>query len=147
MKQMLEENKLDEDDPVSTVRVTDKEIEQRLAKLKDIDPSELKTQLYHHHSHHSRVNFAHELHVHLNVSVSRMLNKLSSIIHVGTQCVLRALYTVAVLHFFGTLAKTTLPCLQVSHFLVRHRVCRIVGLIQTEVTLKACTPSFHAFHQ
>jgi len=40
MKQMLEETKLDEDDPVSGVTVTDKEIEQRLAKLKDIDPSE-----------------------------------------------------------------------------------------------------------
>lgn len=58
MKQMLEENKLDEDDPVSTVRVTDKEIEQRLAKLKDIDPSELKTQLYHRHCYYSMVNFA-----------------------------------------------------------------------------------------
>ncbi|KAL9953504.1 hypothetical protein ACROYT_G040929 [Oculina patagonica] len=39
MKQMLEENKLDEDDPTSVAGVTDKEIEQRLAKLKDIDPS------------------------------------------------------------------------------------------------------------
>ncbi|KAJ7356086.1 Abscission/NoCut checkpoint regulator [Desmophyllum pertusum] len=43
MKQMLQENKLDEDDPTSTARVTDKEIEERLAKLKDIDPS-LKNQ-------------------------------------------------------------------------------------------------------
>jgi len=46
MKQMLDETKLDEDDPVSTV--TDKEIEQRLAKLKDIDPSKLKTKWYYH---------------------------------------------------------------------------------------------------
>lgn len=45
MKQMLEENKLDEDDPTSVAGVTDKEIEQRLAKLKDIDPSKLEIQL------------------------------------------------------------------------------------------------------
>ena len=46
MKQMLEETKLDEDDPMNTVTVTDKEIEQRLAKLKDIDPSELKREYW-----------------------------------------------------------------------------------------------------
>lgn len=46
MKQMLDETKLDEDDPMTAVTVTDKEIEQRLAKLKDIDPSELKIELH-----------------------------------------------------------------------------------------------------
>ena len=44
MKQMLEQNKLDEDDPTSDAGTTDKDIEERLAKLKDIDPSKLKTQ-------------------------------------------------------------------------------------------------------
>ena len=39
MKQMLEETKLDEDDPTSVAGVTDEEIAERLAKLKDIDPS------------------------------------------------------------------------------------------------------------
>lgn len=39
MMQMLEETKLDEDDPISVAGVTDKEIAERLAKLKDIDPS------------------------------------------------------------------------------------------------------------
>ena len=46
MKQMLDETKLDEDDPVTAVTVTDKEIEQRLAKLRDIDPSELRIELH-----------------------------------------------------------------------------------------------------
>lgn len=46
MKQMLDETKLDEDDLMTAVSVTDKEIEQRLAKLKDIDPSELKIELH-----------------------------------------------------------------------------------------------------
>ena len=43
MKQMMAENKLDEDHETSnTTRVTDKEIEERLAKLKGLDPSEWK---------------------------------------------------------------------------------------------------------
>lgn len=46
MNQMLDETKLDEDDPVTVVTVTDKEIEQRLARLKDIDPSESKIELH-----------------------------------------------------------------------------------------------------
>lgn len=40
MKQMMEENKLTEEDPTATSSITDKEIEERLAKLKGIDPSE-----------------------------------------------------------------------------------------------------------
>lgn len=59
MKQMLEENKLDEDDPTSVAGVTDKEIEQRLAKLKDIDPSKLEIQLKALGHNHALVNFAH----------------------------------------------------------------------------------------
>ena len=43
MKQMLAENKLDEDHESGTNRVTDKEIEERLARLKDLDPSEWKS--------------------------------------------------------------------------------------------------------
>ncbi|PFX28245.1 Zinc finger FYVE domain-containing protein 19 [Stylophora pistillata] len=39
MKQMMEENKLAEEDPTATSSITDKEIEERLAKLKGIDPS------------------------------------------------------------------------------------------------------------
>ena len=46
MKQMLDETKLDADDPMTAVTVTDKEIEQRLAKLRDIDPSESKIELH-----------------------------------------------------------------------------------------------------
>ena len=45
VKQMLDETKLDADDPMTAVTVTDKEIEQRLAKLRDIDPSESKIEL------------------------------------------------------------------------------------------------------
>ena len=40
MKQMLEENKLAKEDPTAKSSITDKEIEERLAKLKGIDPSE-----------------------------------------------------------------------------------------------------------
>ena len=40
MKQMLAENKLDEDHESGINRITDKEIEERLARLKDLDPSE-----------------------------------------------------------------------------------------------------------
>lgn len=39
MKQMVAETKLDEDHDKNTTRITDKEIEERLAKLKDLDPS------------------------------------------------------------------------------------------------------------
>ena len=42
MKQMVAETKLDEDHDKNTTRITDKEIEERLAKLKDLDPSEGK---------------------------------------------------------------------------------------------------------
>lgn len=42
MKQMVAETKLDEDHDKNTARITDKEIEERLAKLKDLDPSEGK---------------------------------------------------------------------------------------------------------
>lgn len=58
MKQMLQENKLDEDDPTSTARVTDKEIEERLAKLKDIDPGKLKMKGCGHKQPFPIVNFA-----------------------------------------------------------------------------------------
>ena len=40
MKQMLEENKLAEEDPRAKSSIIDKEIEERLAKLKGINPSE-----------------------------------------------------------------------------------------------------------
>ena len=40
MKQMLEENKLAEEDPTAKSSIIDKEIEERLAKLKGINPSE-----------------------------------------------------------------------------------------------------------
>jgi len=39
MKQMMAESKLDEDYETNTTGVTDKEIEERLAKLRDLDPS------------------------------------------------------------------------------------------------------------
>lgn len=42
MKQMVAETKLDEDHDKNLTRITDKEIEERLAKLKDLDPSEGK---------------------------------------------------------------------------------------------------------
>lgn len=42
MKQMVAETKLDEDHDNNTTRITDTEIEARLAKLKDLDPSEPK---------------------------------------------------------------------------------------------------------
>ena len=40
MKQMLEENKLAEEDSTAKSSINDKEIEERLAKLKGINPSE-----------------------------------------------------------------------------------------------------------
>ena len=42
MKQIMAETKLDENHDTNTTRVTDKEIAERLAKLKDLDPSEWK---------------------------------------------------------------------------------------------------------
>ena len=39
MKQMEAENKLDENSATSGNRITDKEIEERLNRLKDLDPS------------------------------------------------------------------------------------------------------------
>ena len=42
MKQVMAENKLDEDHESAKTGVTDKEIEERLARLKDLDPSEWK---------------------------------------------------------------------------------------------------------